>query len=166
MRPFTVLLALLATLGLTSPAAATTTRVEFTGSQQTVAVIDPGETWMSGPIVHVRGRVLQAVLMPQTPESLPEGDVTITHSFTLDTRTFEGRAWSQSVVDFGDGGFEVTSQGSFHPAAVPGGLLGDFEIVGQGFGAYEGMQVRATFHEFVAVGFGTFEGVLFTPGDR
>lgn len=164
MRRFILLFALSLVASVAAPAWATTARTPISGSQQAVALLEPGTSWDSGPIHHVRGERILSIQSFDDSVGLPDAEVLATINFNVDTRSFMGRAWGSAVVDFGDGGFRTTFQGSLRPAPVPGGGLGTFEIVGQGFGTFEGTQIRATSQEFVVVGFGTFEGVLITPG--
>ena len=166
MRRFTILLVIVSLLGFASPAGATTTRTDFTGTQQAVAIEDPGEEWLSGPIQHVRGRQILGVTSPDPSSGLPVGTSRGTINVNFDTTTLRGRAWGSVTIDFGDGGFETTFSGAIGPAAVPGGLLAEYRVVGHGFGSMEGVQLRANVRELILTGTATFEGTIFTPGDR
>jgi hypothetical protein len=166
MRRFTALLVVVSLLVLASPAGATTSRVDFTGTQQTVGIEDPGDEWFSGPIHHVRDRQLLGVSMPDPSTGLPTGTTLGTLNFNIDTTTFHGRVWGEATLDYGDGGFETTFSGDISTADVPGGVLGELKVVGRGYGSFEGMQLRATVNEVVLTGSATFEGTLFAPGDR
>lgn len=166
MRRLTVLLALLTVFSLAIPVGATTTRLEISGTQQS-SLVDPGKVWSSGPILHVRDQEVAGILTLDQSAGLPSTGTS--HAFVninLDTRTGNGRAWGEGSLDFGDGGFDTTFSGDVRPANVPGGLLFEFELVGHGYGSLEGMELRITGQEFVLVGFATFEGVIFVPGDR
>ncbi|HEX6221948.1 MAG TPA: hypothetical protein VF115_12710 [Acidimicrobiia bacterium] len=153
-------------LSIASPAYATTTRLEFSGVQQTIGQGDPGRSWVSGSIEHVRGRQLFGLSIPDATTGLPTGTTDGRLNYNLDLTTFEGRVWGAVTIDYGDGGFEGTFSGSIGPANVPGGLLGEFQFVGHGFGNLEGTQVRAMVRELIAFGSATFDGVMFTPGEE
>lgn len=153
-------------LAWSSPASATTTRVDIAGTAQVVAMVDPGQSWLSGPIGHTRDRQVLTLLTPDPSSALPVGTIHATVNVNVDTRTLEGRVWGGGTIDYGDGGFSMTFSGDISPAAVPGGYVAESRLVGHGFGSYEGYQLRATSREIVAEGSATFEGVLVTPGGK
>lgn len=166
MRRLSVLLALLTVFSLAIPAGATTTRLSISGSQQS-SLVDPGKVWSSGPILHVRDQEVAGIFTLDQSAGLPSTGTS--HAFVninLDTRTASGRVWGEGVLDFGDGGFDTTFSGDVRPANVPGGLLAELKLVGHGYGSLEGTELRLTAQEFVLIGFATFEGVVFVPGDR
>lgn len=146
------------------PVSAETTRIEFGGTQQVLAVADPGTEWQSGPVLHFRDRVFTGVSVADPASGLPTGTTTAVVNVNLDTRDAHGTVWGHGRLDFEDGGFRTTFSGTIRPAAVPGGLLGEYQIIAHGDGAYDGMQIRADAAEFLAIGFGTYEAVLMTPG--
>jgi hypothetical protein len=146
-----------------APAHATTTKVPVGGTGQVVGEVDPGREWLGDGILHVRDRVLATLQFPDTG-GVGVGETTV--SFNLDTTTFTGVTWGSGTVDFGGGGYDSTFQGTIHPdPTVPGGLVGEFRIVGHGWGDLEGTQLRATAVELIALGQQTYEGVSFVPGD-
>lgn len=163
---FTVVIALMALFALAIPATATTTRSDFSARGQVVGVVDAGDSWVSGEILHVRGYqpvlewAIDADGFPTT--GLAQGSV----NFNLDQRTGLGRAWGTTVLAIGNGGFECSGSGDIRPAQVPGGLLGEIDTVCHGYGEYEGTQLRGTIVEVIGIGQQTFEGFFFTPGDR
>lgn len=166
MRRLTVLLALLTVFSLAIPTGAKTTRFEISGTQES-NLVDPGEVSFSGPILHVRGQQVAGELTLGESAFLPStGTSHAVVNFNLDTRTGNGRGWGEGSLDFGDGGFDTTFWADIRPADVPGGLLAEFEIVGHGYGSLEGTELRVTAQEQVLIGFATFEGVMFVPGDR
>jgi hypothetical protein len=165
-RSTTMLLCVVLVLVFAAPAGATTTKVEVSGTAQVLGVIDEGRTWMSGSILHVRGQVLSVL---HGPTALSQGGpAESTVNLNLDERTGHGRAWGTLRVDYLDGGgFEASFTGSIRPdASVPGGLIGEYRVVGSGWGTYAGQQLRATGTEYLATGQQFFTAVVFTPGDR
>lgn len=167
MRRFTVLLmALLTAFSLTIPAGATTTRIEISGTAA-LAQSDPGDVSVSGPILRFRGQEVLSEFAFDESAFLPSvGTSQAVINVNLDTRTNDGRVWGEGSLDFGDGGFDTTFWGDVRAAGVPGGLLAEFDVVGHGYGSFEGTQIRLTVQEHVLVGFASFEGVAFVPGDR
>lgn len=163
MRHLTVGVIVVALLGLAAPASATTTRIEISGTQQIVAIADLGREWLSGPIQHVRSRQFVGILTFVESGGLPSvGSTTASVNINLDTRTFDGRVSGEGAIDFGGGGFTTTFEGEVRPAN--GGLLGEYRLVGHGYGIYEGMQLRVEIQELILQGSSTFEGVVFSPG--
>lgn len=158
--PVTVFVILLALLGLTLPATATTTQVEVSGTQQLIG-FQPGHTWMSGPVQHMRGGQSTSVVSPASGLP-PQGLNIVEVNFNLDTRTGEGRTWGTGDLRFEGGGFETTFTGDI--SVGPNGPEGVFRVVGHGYGSFEGMRVRILGHEILMTGFTTFEGILFEPG--
>ena len=161
-----VIALVLGLLLISLPAAAETDRIDFTGTQQSTGVADPGREWTSGPIQHVRDRALTGLNFPDASTGLPALGITEgTLNYNLDTRTGVGRAWGTLTIDYGDaGGIEASYQGELRPDAVPGGFLGEFRVVGHGYGDLEGAQLRVTVREFIFVGFAEVTGTLFFPG--
>lgn len=162
-RLLTITLAVLLTsVGIVAHAAATTTRVPFSGTGQVVGLDDAGREWFSSGVQHVRQRVLSTI---QFVDDGRVGTGTTTVSFNLDTETLEGQVWGTGTVDYGGGGYESTFRGSIHPEpGVPGGVVAQFRVVGHGWGALAGSQLRASGTEFILIGQQTFDGVEFVPG--
>jgi hypothetical protein len=166
MRTVAAGLLAVVSLALSNPASARTTRVHVTGTTQVIEMVDPGRSWLSGPIGHTRGRQVRTLSTPDASSGLPVGVILATVNVVVDTRTFEGWVWGRGTVDYGDGGFSMIFAGDISPAAVPGGYVAESRFVGHGFGSYKGYQLRVTSREIVAEGSATFEGVLFKPGDN
>jgi hypothetical protein len=163
---FTILLVLVALFAFAIPASATTTRVDFSAAGQVIGALDAGDSWVSGDILHVRN-YRPVVAMTIDADGFPDDGVAYgAVNFNLDQRTGHGQVWGNTVFEIGDGGFDCTASGDIAPAAVPGGLLGEFEAVCHGFDQYEGVQIRGTIVELVGIGQQTVEGFSFIPGDR
>lgn len=161
VRTFIVFASVAALIGLGLPVSATTTKIEVSGTQQAVG-FDFGETWTSGSIQHVRNGQTSTLVFPTS--GLPaEGSNTVSFSYNLNLRTGEGRAWGTGNIVFEGGGFETTFTGDISPSLA--GPVGVFHVVGHGYGAYEGMQLRLSGTENLAIGFTTFDGILFEPGN-
>lgn len=113
--------------------------------------------WQAGPIEQVRGlRVTIVHQDSQYGRSLAH----VVGNQRIDTRTGSGQGWGTWRSDFGDGGFEGTYRGT-----VDGGWA-TWEVVGHGWGAMDGEQVRATLTEDVTTGSATYTGTLQVPPGR
>jgi hypothetical protein len=144
-------------------AAAATTRLSVSGTQQVIGVDDSeARMWMSAHQQQVRGLQVTAI---QWDDTFGEGTVLATVNNRIDTRTGAGRAWGSFRSDFDGGGFEGTFQGAVHvnSEGVP---IGTWQVVARGWGHAAGMQVRGTVVENLATGFATYSGTGFVPGDR
>lgn len=155
--------AVIALMVFALPAGATTTKSDFALTGQVVGATDPGNTWTSGPILHVRGYEPVAVLTIDAAGYPAAGTSYGVVNFNINQQTGEGNAWGTSFVDLGDGGFECTASGSINPSGI--GPIGEFRTVCNGFGAYEGTQLRGSIFEVVLAGSQTFAGYSFVPGD-
>lgn len=165
-RRFTVLLALIGLFAFAVPASATTTRVDISATGQVVGALGVDDSWEFGPILHVRN-YQPVVVMTIRADGFPASGVAHgTINFNLDQRTGQGQVWGTTVLEIGDGGFDCTASGDIRPAAVPGGLLGEFEAVCHGWDEYAGLQMRGTITELVGIGRQAFDGFVFVPGDR
>lgn len=160
-RAITAIVLVVMMIGLSSPAHGMTTKIEVTGTQQALS-FDEGDSWYSGPIQHMRGLRSESRNLPLSGLPNEIGTTHATVSFNLDTRTLKGRAWGTATLVFSNGGFSTTFSGDVFPG--PSGLMGVFDIVGHGYGAFEGMQLRLKGNENLGTGFTTYEGVLIDPG--
>jgi hypothetical protein len=149
----------LATTGTT--ATAQTTRADISGTQQVVAVDDSqARTWAAGPIEHLRGLRVMAV---QQDTTYGPSDLVAEVNTRIDTRTGSGSGWGTFRSDFGGGGFEGTFRGTIH-VDDQSGPIGTWQVVGRGWGAFAGQQVRGTVVERLATGSATYTGTLLVPG--
>ena len=168
MRRLTLLLALLVGFSLAIPAGATTTRIDFEATGNTMTG-DAERSWLAGTIEHIRSQPVEGeFIFDPAVDGLPNtGDLHGSINVNFDTRTFDGRVWGEGTLEFDDGGFELKFAGD---VGLDGfALVADYRGVGHGYGVYEGMQMRLTAHELI--GFPgnpnttEYDGELFIPAD-
>lgn len=124
------------------------------GEDTLVQVLDPGRTWMSDGIQHVRGWTAEYETAGE-PSDYIDGTSIIVANWNLDVTSGEGTMWGTIDLTLSDvdGGWRQTWVAKFDDFVWSG------KAVGHGFGALRGMELRL---DVQATGEGTdvFEGFI------
>ena len=134
-RLVTLALGAMLVLALALPAAAAQTKTRISGVDDNMTVLDPGRTWMSDGIQHVRGWTAE---YDTTGGEYVDGTSIIVANWNLNTASGDGTMWGTTdlaLTQF-DGGWHQTWVAKFDDFVWSG------KAVGRGFGALEGMQIR------------------------
>lgn len=147
----------LVSVTIASAAAASTTRVAFSGAGTFAAVLDPGTSTMSGTVLSVRGMVWQYT--NAVGNSMLDGPDIVTINYDLDVATGLGELWGTDQVRptaYADGGFNCAWHGTFAGGMPPFWTGKD---VCHGYGSLRGWQVRYEMGTLPVI-----SGYLFHPG--
>jgi hypothetical protein len=156
MRRFlTLFTALLLALTVTSPAQAKTVRVPFEAQEVTIAVPDPGRSWVSGGIEHTRGLTL--VYAATSDNAYYRGETTVVVNMNVSLATGRGTMWGTSDLELSDyeGGFAGTWVATFYPDGS--GWIAQGRT--RGYGEVAGLQQR-----FSVDNTGFVTGFVMIPG--
>lgn len=137
-------------------AGAATERLETSGVDQQVAVLDPGREWTNDDIQHVRGWTGD---YETTDHLYGQGSLLIVANWNLDLSTGDGTLWGTMYYEFPSfgGGFVGTWNAKFSSFVWSG------KSQGMGFGDLAGLQLR---QEIQATGptSDVYTGFVFNPG--
>lgn len=143
---------------LVGTAGATTTKIPVLGTQYVTGVIDPGATWTSGNVQHIRGFTESTVIVGT---AYIAGMSIVTLNANINLATGKATVWGtlDLELDAYDGGFAGTWTGTAD------GFLWSGRSTGHGFGDLDGWQERTEMEGIFGLAH-TVEGFAFSPGDE
>ncbi len=143
-----VLTAVVVAVVVAGPALATSTKTPFSAST-TVTEVDPGNTWMSGHIFHIRGEIDEG---PVSGDLV--GSITLVINANIDLNSGMGRTFGNFTLATSD----VTWEGSFS-GAITGETSSEGRFIGQGT---DGTKLKGAFTQVSADTF-DLEGTILSP---